>query len=457
MWKTEGCIIHTCWCTLKVNIVGPHSGGKILSVGPQTETHTHTQTDTNTHTFLKCQLCFSQWLKKECLITGLCVLCTCSSSVYSGPCCRVKAWICLGFSSSTSVFSVLMSLAVTNKSRPQRFGPGESARRHGQTPTTWKTRSAWTGEPSKITANLIICLEDSRLIPEWGCSLHFCTKTSLWETNLAFLKLMETPGDYLITAVWCHNKLQTVLLSSILRLLSHRGGGGNGNRNSVTANYRLKPLLQHHLTGFAPSRWLIFLLKHPQGRQTCSVPTQLQIRRQHSAQDFSGKRRETWVQREISFLHPSFNLPPASQPAVSTLLPDRLFTLIQEQLRIIGHPQPEPVKPPHFRSRIWRARAHSEAALPVARPLSAGWGCKLYSVLLGRCCETSRRKTESKHGRRAFVRLADGNHVTARPCSRGGGLGRPRLPVLWAIAQQTADAVTQNTLSSSQGGLEYQI
>lgn len=125
------------------------------------------------------------------------------------------------------------------------------------------------------------------------------------------------------------------------------------------------------------------MLKHPQGRQTCSVPTQLQIRRQHSAQDFSGKRRETWVQREISFLHPSFNLPPASQPAVSTLLPDRLFTLIQEQLRIIGHPQPEPVKPPHFRSRIWRARAHSEAALPVARPLSAGWGCKPYACSWG--------------------------------------------------------------------------
>lgn len=48
----------------------------------------------------------------------------------------LRAWICLGFSSSTSVFSVLMSLAATNKSRPQTRRSALVSQRgvRGQTP-----------------------------------------------------------------------------------------------------------------------------------------------------------------------------------------------------------------------------------------------------------------------------------------------------------------------------------
>lgn len=127
---------------------------------------------------------------------------------------------------------------------------------------------------------------------------------------------MGAPAEYLITAVWCHNNLQTVLLYSILRLLSHREREGDGNRNSVTANYRLKLLLQHHLTGFASSRWLIFLLKHPQGRQTGSVPTQLRITAETSAEHAGSpgcKGRFPFSTFPLTFLQPA-------RP--STFLPD---------------------------------------------------------------------------------------------------------------------------------------
>lgn len=79
-----------------------------------------------------------------------------------------------------------------------------------------------------------------------------------------FLKLIGTPADYLIMAIsWHHNNPQSAVLYSNLRLLSHGESGENENRNSVTANFWLKLLLQNHLAGFLPSLWFIFLLKHP--------------------------------------------------------------------------------------------------------------------------------------------------------------------------------------------------
>lgn len=145
---------------------------------------------------------------------------------------------------------------------------------------------------------------------------------------------MGAPADYLITAVWCHNNLQTVLLYSILRLLSHREREGDGNRNSVTANYRLKLLLQHHLTGFAPSRWLIFLLKHPQGRQTSSVPTQLRITAETSAEHAGRpgcKGRFPFSTFPLTFLQPASQ--PGCQHSCLIVVKNTLFTLIQDQLR----------------------------------------------------------------------------------------------------------------------------
>lgn len=148
--------------------------------------------------------------------------------------------------------SVLMSLAAANGRRRGWVSAVSRDKRHSSDHLKNKP------EPSKITANLIICWEDSHLIPIWGSSFHFYKKRPLWKNNLGFLELIGTPADYLITAIWDHNNPQSAVLYSILRLLSHGESGKNENRNSVTANFWLTLLLHNHWAGFVPSLWLIF-------------------------------------------------------------------------------------------------------------------------------------------------------------------------------------------------------